>query len=65
MRRVINWQDYKDNWQDWTDCIMECGIDALVAVLMLCVFLVLFIPVTVLVTSGYAPNFEDGEHDRG
>lgn len=63
MRRVTNWQDYKDNWQEWTDSLIETGIDAGLSALLIGFHLLVFIPVTLMVLVGIAPDIKEGDDE--
>jgi hypothetical protein len=35
MKRVINWEHYKDNWADWSSFTLELLLETVVGVLLL------------------------------
>ena len=57
MRRVINWADYKDNWQDYGEAVADIVLDVGVAILLLILIPIAF----VLVLAGFAPTVGERE----
>jgi hypothetical protein len=59
MRRTINWADYKDNWQDFTESAAGLVLDTVIGIGII----VIAVPLAlVLVILGFAPTMEEPWH---
>ena len=61
MRRVINKEEYKDNWIQLREAVAFICLDSAIAIGLFALMLIAIIPACILCALGYAPKVEHNE----
>lgn len=63
MHKVINKEEYIENWADFRECVCYILLDAAIALGILALMLIVIVPVAIMCTLGYSPDVEEGNCD--
>lgn len=59
MHKVINKEEYVENWKDLGDCVCFILLDAAIAIGMLALMVVSVVPAALVCTFGWSTDVED------